>query len=194
MGARSSGRGAHALRRGVGRSLTVARHRPLDALCRVVYRLGYPVLRAYRLVVGPEVHGVRCVVTHGDRLLLVRHTYGDRSRWELPGGLLKPGEAADTAAARELEEEIGLHGEGWRDLGTRRSHTDRTLEIVRYLRTEVRSDAVRLNRAELSEAGWFEGDRLPPRAADYIAPLLARSKSRLDHVRVPRSGARSRRP
>lgn len=115
------------------------------------------------------------MVTHGDRVLLVRHTYGDRDHWELPGGFRKRGEAAETAGGRELHEELGLHGAAWRDLGTRRSRTHQRRETVSYLQTEVHSDVLCVNRAELAEARWFARDDLPPDAATYIAPLLRRS-------------------
>ena len=44
------------------------------------------------------------------RILLVRqYRYAaDRFLWELPAGSLEPGEAPDTAAARECQEELGL--------------------------------------------------------------------------------------
>jgi 8-oxo-dGTP diphosphatase len=41
------------------------------------------------------------------RVLLVHHTYG-RLNWELPGGLVEPGESPDEGATRELHEETGL--------------------------------------------------------------------------------------
>jgi ADP-ribose pyrophosphatase len=49
-------------------------------------------------------------VTDAGEIVLVRqyrHAVG-RWMWELPAGTLKPGEAADVAAARECQEEIGL--------------------------------------------------------------------------------------
>src|ERR1700712_4804936 len=45
-----------------------------------------------------------------DHVVLVRqfrHSIG-RELWELPAGSLDPGESAESAAARECEEEIGL--------------------------------------------------------------------------------------
>ena len=46
------------------------------------------------------------VVTVAGRVLMVFDRY--RGRWELPGGMLDPGETARRAAARELTEETGI--------------------------------------------------------------------------------------
>ena len=55
---------------------------------RVGYRFAYAGLRVYWFVLRPRSTGIKCVLTDGDRVLLVRHTYGPRA-WELPGGSLK---------------------------------------------------------------------------------------------------------
>ncbi|MBC6457244.1 NUDIX hydrolase [Actinomadura sp. HBU206391] len=43
---------------------------------------------------------------HGDRLLIVFDRF--RQRWELPGGMIDPGETPRQAARRELREEAGI--------------------------------------------------------------------------------------
>ena len=47
------------------------------------------------------------IFDEGNRLLLVRHTYG-RLNWELPGGASEPGESFEETALRELREETSL--------------------------------------------------------------------------------------
>src|SRR5579875_1019747 len=76
-------------------------------LKRTGYRTAYNVLRVYWFVRRPEVRGVKCVLTKGDRVLLVRHTYGDR-RWDLPGGRMRRDEPAVNTARREMQEELGV--------------------------------------------------------------------------------------
>ncbi|HEU4571405.1 MAG TPA: hypothetical protein VFR93_01865, partial [Candidatus Limnocylindrales bacterium] len=91
------GQGAQAvLGRGPAGRLFVStlRRRPRSvALLRLGYRVAYRALNAYAFFRRPQVRGVMCVVSDGrGRILLVRHTYGDRRAWELPGGW--PGGAA----------------------------------------------------------------------------------------------------
>jgi 8-oxo-dGTP pyrophosphatase MutT (NUDIX family) len=62
-----------------------------------------PVRRRFRTA--------RCLLVDGERHLLVVHAGGGRHRrprWGLPGGHLDPGEGPETAARRELREELGL--------------------------------------------------------------------------------------
>lgn len=49
-----------------------------------------------------------------------RHAW-DSSSWELPAGMVEPGEKPSAAAARELEEEAGLRATEWTLLGNLRS-------------------------------------------------------------------------
>lgn len=75
---------------------------------RLAYRIAYRLLQLYTFVWRPEVRGTMVAVLDGDRVLLVRHTYGDRRRWELPGGWMHADEEPAVAARREVAEELGI--------------------------------------------------------------------------------------
>ena len=70
------------------------------ALRRQGYRTAHRLLRIWWFVRRPAMHGVKCVLTDGERVLLVRHTYGQRD-WDLPGGNVRRGEVVQNAASRE---------------------------------------------------------------------------------------------
>lgn len=90
---------------------------------RVAYRYGHHLARGYWRVRRPQVFGVKCVLRDADgRILLVRHTYGDRDAWGLPGGGRHADEPADLTATREIREEVGAEIAVWFELEIGRAH------------------------------------------------------------------------
>lgn len=75
-------------------------------------RLTGVLLRAWWQIRKPATFGVKVLLMHPgepDRCLIVRHAYGERARWALPGGGYKPKhESPQQAAAREIHEELGV--------------------------------------------------------------------------------------
>jgi 8-oxo-dGTP diphosphatase len=78
----------------------------LDFAWRTAFRLGFPLARTWWRLTRSRGEGVAVAVYVGDALLLVRPSY--RAGWHFPGGGVRRGETPDTAARRELAEEVGL--------------------------------------------------------------------------------------
>ena len=98
-------------------------------LVRVGYRIAYRVAQLAWFVVRPDVHGVKGILRDGDRVLLVRHTYGDRGRWDVPGGHAHAGEPPVDAVRREMHEELGLVLD-WDHVGSIGASSDHKVERV----------------------------------------------------------------
>lgn len=64
----------------------------------------------------PIVAAIAVVVRDGRVVLVRRANPPDAGRWGLPGGKVEPGETVRQAAARELAEETGVHGDPLRVL------------------------------------------------------------------------------
>ena len=97
------------------------------------------------------------VVQRDKRLLLVR----DRGfrHYSLPGGGVNRGEKPEDAVIRELAEETGLHAQSVSPL--LRCRTSDVFNTYLVYLVEATGD-LRINRTELSEALWWDGqERLP---------------------------------
>ena len=120
-----------------------------------------PVLRA-------GVGAAGAIFDQSGRVLLVHHTYG-RLNWELPGGLVEPGESPDEAAQRELSEETGLDLEIDRLSGVyfERDHAlGSALHFVfRFRQPEVIAPVVA--SPEISEVAFWPIDDLPRPMSDF---------------------------
>jgi 8-oxo-dGTP pyrophosphatase MutT (NUDIX family) len=140
---------------------------------RVAMRCAYAGLCTYRFLRRPEVVGVKCVVTHGDNVLLVRHTYG-RREWDLPGGTLKRRELPLHAARREMHEELGRDIEDWDAVGELSVRGDHHRNNMHLFRTQLPDRRLNIDLTELAEADWFPQDALPRDLGRYVAPIMAR--------------------
>jgi 8-oxo-dGTP pyrophosphatase MutT (NUDIX family) len=144
---------------------------------RLGYRVAYRLLQVWTFVRRPRVRGAMvAVIDAGDRVLLVRHTYGDRRRWELPGGWVRPGEPADEAALREVAEELGIAVR----LGTGGVLSGRWTfkrEELSWFTAAWPGGRGRYDPVEIAEVAWFGLDALPARLAPAAGDVLDRVRA-----------------
>jgi len=77
--------------------------------------------------------------------------------WELPAGCLEPNEPPLLTAQRELEEEAGVVGEQWRDLGKIIPSPGFSNEVLYlYEARDLSPGTVKLDAAEKLEAHWID--------------------------------------
>ncbi|MDQ3933523.1 MAG: NUDIX domain-containing protein [Actinomycetota bacterium] len=145
-----------------------------DTLMRATYRVGYRVLHAYWRVAQPTKRGVKCVLTRDGQVLLVRHTYGPDTRWELPGGGVKRREDPQEAARREAREELGVDLTEWRFLGDLFERIDGKRDTLWCYAAELGDRRIETNAAEIAEAAWFDRGALPADSHRYVGRILAR--------------------
>ena len=126
----------------------------LTALRAIIYRFSYPVAVLGWFLVRPRIQAAACIVDYDGRFLLVRHTYGDRDKWAIPGGNVERGEDAITAARREILEEVGL------SLGEL-AHVTELLFVDHFksvhlsvYRATAKSDVVTIDRGEIAAYQW----------------------------------------
>ena len=91
----------------------------------------------------------------GDECLMVFNRY--RQAWELPGGMLDPGESAREAAIRELAEESGQRADSLDLAGVAKIRVapDNRLEYLAIYRGELESPQPFTPNDEMSAATWW---------------------------------------
>jgi 8-oxo-dGTP pyrophosphatase MutT (NUDIX family) len=142
------------------------------ALRRLAYRVAYRLLVVYWFLVRPTLTGVKFLPTDGDRVLLVRHTYGP-SKWDVPGGAIKRREPPMSAARRELREELGL------DLGELTSLGELAVTLnwrpgsLHCFQAALRAPRIELDHGELADARWFQRTALPANVRRYVREIVA---------------------
>jgi 8-oxo-dGTP diphosphatase len=143
--------------------LEIYRHLP-RRLRRVLVRAGTPKYTV----------GAICIVVADDgRILLVRHSYGDR--WGTPGGLAKRNEQPAVAAVRETREEvhldIELDGEPVVVVEPRPHRVD--VVFVAHPRPGVDLEQIRPTSAEIVAVDWFRPGDLPDLQSETANALAA---------------------
>jgi 8-oxo-dGTP pyrophosphatase MutT (NUDIX family) len=143
------------------------------AVLHGLYRVAWRALQLRSLLWPRRGRGVKCVITQRERVLLVRHTYGRRRTWYLPGGIMRRGETPPRAAAREMAEELGLRDLRWRELGARDMRLDGLTVRLACLHAELADPTVAPDPVEIAEARWFDLKQLPvPRGSEVGSLLL----------------------
>lgn len=140
---------------------------------RLGYRWAYTGLRLYWFLRRPGTNGVKCVLTDGDRILLVRHSYGPRG-WDLPGGSIRPEEAPEAAARREMNEELGIAIHDFAPMGEIVVHSEHREDHVHCFSAELRGPRLTIDRGELVTAKWFSRQDLPDGLGRYAQAIIAK--------------------
>lgn len=94
------------------------------------------------------------LVTHGERCLLGRQAGWPQQRYSTIAGFVEPGESLEDAVAREVAEETNIH------VGEVCYHSSQPWPFPSSLMlgftARANSTDIRLNDAELADAGWFD--------------------------------------
>jgi len=141
---------------------------------RLGYRVAHAGLRVWWFVGRPRTRGVKCVVRgQAGQVLFVRHTYGPRDQWELPGGGLRRGEDPAAGVRREIREELGVELDRLREAGRAEvvGYGKRT-DIVCFEGDVPAGAALRVDPGELAEVRWAALDDPPQPLGRDAAALL----------------------
>lgn len=125
----------------------------------------YWLSRAYYFIFRSPTLGVRVLIVHDHKVLLLRHTY--RPKYYMPGGGIKSDENLVESAEREVFEETGLLVRDLRLLGVYRDfHEHKANTTVVYVTENIVNPSdLKADEREIQEVAWFGVDNLPKDAS-----------------------------
>lgn len=114
----------------------------------------YPLKVAWWFWTRPNTKGVKCLLFHENRVLLVKLAYAHR-QWSIPGGGVDAGESYAEAAIREVREEVGIELSAVTLIGTYTQSIQYKNDTVHCFMAEVDSADFSIDEFEVSAARWF---------------------------------------
>lgn len=137
------------------------------ALHRAVLRVGERARRVWWRWRKPQLRGCALVPMDGaGKVLMVRHSYRASGEWQLVTGGVDKGETHEEAAARELEEEVGLAAQQLTPvLREPVEMHGATNDVIVFL---ARVDGTpRIDNREIAEARFFDPGALPDAMSEW---------------------------
>lgn len=149
----------------------------------IIRRFAMPLLRLYWKIFKPHTFGVKILLKHPseETFLIVRHSYGDRTLWNIPGGGYSPKkETPILAAAREIQEEFGCDFVKPSKLGTYSTASEGKQDKVAIIfAISTKNNFPNIN-SEIEEYQWevlnnIKDNSNTSKVAKYAAALLIKA-------------------
>jgi len=144
----------------------------MNACKRLLFKIGYVLIKIYWFIFRPRTQGVRCILTKNGSILLIQHSYGS-NRWSIPGGGIKRSESPAEAAKREIAEEVGIAVSGVNNLGYVFYDAEYKKDTIWVFQAEVSSDEFNIDGLEISNAQWFPIDSLPKNSSGLLPRFIS---------------------
>lgn len=126
----------------------------------LLYKITFPFFTLYWKFFKPKTFGVKVLIIHPEdnqKILLIRHSYGNTLLWNIPGGGYNPKkETAETAAKRELYEELKINNVNLQFLSVYKTNNegkDDTVTIFKGILENKEMENLKPN-SEIAEIKW----------------------------------------
>lgn len=145
---------------------------------KTFYQMVMPLVKLYWRIFKPESYGVKVLIIHPNdknKVLLVRHSYGNTTLWNIPGGGYNPNkEVGEVAARREVFEELGVEIINLQLLGTYQTSGEGKKDIVTMFKATIENIEDIVPNPEILEIEWAPAETMSDRGNE-IARVARRA-------------------
>ncbi|MEO5646508.1 MAG: NUDIX domain-containing protein [Candidatus Paceibacterota bacterium] len=127
---------------------------------KTIYKIANSIRRIYWYIFRPHTQGVKCLIECNGEYLLIQTSYSGKY-WTLAGGGVGRNEGPETAAIREVNEELGIKVGSIKQIGQYESTIEYKKDTVYLFHAQVSSKDFNSNSTEVSDARWFSKKELP---------------------------------
>lgn len=135
-----------------------------NKLKRLLLYYSYPIAKSYWFIFRPKTFGAKVIITCGDEVLLIRHSYASNN-WTFSGGGIEAGETPEQAATREIKEELSIDLiQTPKLLGKVESTIEYKRDTIHVLTVELNQETkkrIQIDQVEITESKWFPLSDLP---------------------------------
>lgn len=132
--------------------------------------------RFYWYYYKPELHGIACLAECEGKILLIRHRYGKKNIWSVPGGSKKQYEKAKRAAVREIWNLMGMDIREASEVNTILTDHDHPDDVVHCFIVHVPDMDMDPDPDLIAEAKWFDLEHVPPKLTLVAKALIQKLK------------------
>lgn len=138
-----------------------------------ILRLGFDLLTIYWALFKVTTIGVRVMVEHNGKVLLIKHSY--RKGYHFPGGGVRRAEEFDHAGIREVFEETGLVIDKLQLVSVYRNFLENKNNCVLIYRagSVINPQELKADGIEITEAIWIDPQKPPEEASYFTKQALA---------------------
>ena len=122
----------------------------------VVFRLK----KIYWFLARPKRQGVKCILEHDGKILMVRRRFGT-SKYVFPGGAIKKNETPEMAVRREIKEDLDVTLGGVRPRGSFSQEVYHRRETLYVFVASIPIAGSKFDHEKIQSITWFGLDELP---------------------------------
>ncbi len=140
---------------------------------KILYQFVNSIRKLYWFLFRPHTQGVKVVIFHDNDVFLIKNSYGSYS-WTLPGGNIEKNETPESAAIREVKEEIGINLNEVHLIKKQFSDREYKKDTIFIFKSETNTIDYSIDKNEIKDAGWFHMHSLPDELSSITKEILSK--------------------